>query len=205
MINEDKWVKSIPKINNKFGYEASQLDPNIWVATVHKEKSYKSLKNYSIIAILLISGLLLVPIVKNETRNLQKEINGLQASINEIKFNLDQAILDNEVITSPENISRLAKEYLDGDLVPYKKSQIKQLKTEEEALSELKEPSETIIKKKKSEKLKENIKLKVTKKIEQKKMEIQKLQELYNEPKKIPNELKNKVAKKIEKAKIELK
>ena len=33
-----------------------------------------------------------------------------------IKFNLKQAILDNEVITSPENISKLAKEYLNIDL-----------------------------------------------------------------------------------------
>ena len=205
MINKDEWINSLPNINNRSSQIESQLDYDKWINTIPKKNAYNSVKKYSLMAFLFIFGLLLVSAVKNETRNLQKIINNLEASIDEIRFNLDQATLDNEVITSPENISRLAKEYLDGDLVPYKKSQIKQLKTEEEALSELKEPSETIIKKKKSEKLKENIKLKVIKKIEQKKMEIQKLQELYNEPKKIPNELKNKVAKKIEKAKIELK
>ena len=68
-------------------------------------------------AVLFVCGLLFVSVIKNETRNLEKEINSLRASNNVIKFNLDQAILDNEVITSPENISRLAKEYLNTDLV----------------------------------------------------------------------------------------
>ena len=77
---------------------------------------------YSLITILFVSGLLLVSAIKNETRNLQREINILQASINEIKFNLDQALLDNEVMTSPENISKLANEYLEDDLKTYKKS-----------------------------------------------------------------------------------
>ena len=40
---------------------------------------------------------------------------------------MNQAILDNEVITSPENISRFAKEYLNTNFVFYKKSQIRQL------------------------------------------------------------------------------
>ena len=60
--------------------------------------------------VLFICGLLFVSVVKNETRNLQKEINNLEANINLIKFNLDQAILDHEVITSPENIS-FSKKY----------------------------------------------------------------------------------------------
>ena len=64
----------------------------------------------------------------------KKIINNLEASINVIKFNLDQAILDNEVITSPENISLLAKEYLNIDLVSYKISQIKQLNDEIKSL-----------------------------------------------------------------------
>ena len=72
----------------------------------------------------IVCGLLFVSVVKNETRNLQKEINNLETSINLIKFNLDQAFLDNEVITSPENISRLAKEYLNINFISYKRSQI---------------------------------------------------------------------------------
>ena len=77
--------------------------------------------------VLFVCGLLFVSVVKNGTRNLEKEINNLRASVNVVKFNLDQAILDNEVINSPENISRLAKEYLDIDFITYKKSQIRQL------------------------------------------------------------------------------
>ena len=76
---------------------------------------------------LFIFGLLFVSVVKNETRNLQKEINNLEASIGLIKFNLDQAVLDNEVITSPENVDRLAKLYLDSNFTFYRKSQIKEL------------------------------------------------------------------------------
>ena len=42
-------------------------------------------------------------------------------------------------------------------------------------------------------------------KVEEKKMEIQKLQELYSNPKTIPKEMKTQVAKKIKEKKVELK
>ena len=77
--------------------------------------------------VLFVCGLSFVSIVKNDTRNLEKKINNLRVTNAVIQFNLDQAILDHEVITSPENISRLAKEYLNNDLLFYKKSQIKNL------------------------------------------------------------------------------
>ena len=133
MINQDRWIDSLPKVNSKFTKGANELDPHRWVNTipvpnpVPKKNTYNSVKKYSLITILFVCGLLFVSVVKNETRNLQREINNLKASINAIKFNLKQAILDNEVITSPENISRLAKEYLNTNLITYKKSQIKNL------------------------------------------------------------------------------
>ena len=80
MINQDKWINSIPKINNKFDEKIKQLDSNRWVNTISKKttygskNSYGSVKKYSLTAILFVSGLLLVSAVKNETRNLQKEI-----------------------------------------------------------------------------------------------------------------------------------
>ena len=46
-------------------------------------------------------------------------------------MDLHRASLDHEVITSPENISRLAKEYLDSDFLTYNKSQIKSLDDQE--------------------------------------------------------------------------
>ena len=84
---------------------------------------------------LFICWFIIVSVVKNETRNLEKEINNLRASNNVIKYNLDQAILDNEVITSPENISKLAKEYLNKNFVSYKKSQIKKLEDDIKIIS----------------------------------------------------------------------
>ena len=44
-----------------------------------------------------------------------------------LKLDLHQETLDHEVITSPENLSQLAKEYLEINLVFYNKSQIRKL------------------------------------------------------------------------------
>ena len=117
MINQDKWINSLPKTNTEFNNTKIQLDHDRWTDTLAKKNTYNtvkkySLKKYSFMAFLFVFGLLFVSAVKNETRNLQKKINNLESSVGEIKYNLDQAILDNEVITSPENISLLAKEHL---------------------------------------------------------------------------------------------
>ena len=137
MINQDKWIGSIPKKIIKFNEEANQVDYYRWVNTIPKKDTYNNVAThnnvewkYSLVVVLFVCGLLFVSAVKNKTRNLEKEINSLRASNNVIKFNLDQAILDNEVITSPENISKLAQEYLNNNLIYYKKSQIKNLNEE---------------------------------------------------------------------------
>ena len=134
MINQGRWISSLPKMNSKLIGKENQLDHDKWINTIPKKKTHHSSKKYSLIAILFVCGLIFVSTVKNETRNLQKEINNLEASIKVIKFNLDQAILDNEVITSPENISRLAKEYLNTDFAVYKRSQIKNLNDKSEKI-----------------------------------------------------------------------
>ena len=204
MINQDKWISSLRKTNIKFDEKIIQVDHHRWENTIPKKDtcntvkkhSFNTVKKYSLMTILFVCGLLFVSAVKNETRNLEKEINNLRASNNVIKFNLDQAILDNEVITSPENIARLAEEYLNTDFISYKKSQIKHLD----------EHTETFTKtEKKNNNLKESIKLEITKKIEKKKTEIRKLQELYSNPESIPDEIKTQVATKIKKKKNELK
>ena len=210
MINQDKWINSIPKINNKFDEKIKQLDSNRWVNTISKKttygskNSYGSVKKYSLTAILFVSGLLLVSAVKNETRNLQKEINNLETSIDKAKFNLKQAILDNEVITAPENIFRLAKEYLNTSLVSYKRSQIKQLSDESEKFTKVNKIKKEKINKKKTKNLSDNIKTQVAKRIETKKTEMRKLQELYYNPKSIPKEIKTQVAVQIEEKKNEI-
>ena len=205
MINKDKWIGSLPGKNTRFSNTINQLDYDKWIKTIPKKKSHNSVRKYSLMSIVFVCGLLFVSVIKNETRNLQKEINNLETSINLIKFNLDQAFLDNEVITSPENISRLAKEYLNINFVSYKKNQIKRLGDGMDVISEPVEKDVSSKSVEKNEKLSENLKKGIAKKIEKKRTEIRKLQELYAQPETIPGEIKIQVAKKIKKKKTELK
>ena len=205
MINKDKWIGSLPGQNTRFSNTINQLDHDKWIKTISKKKSHNSVRKYSLMSIVFVCGLLFVSTIKNETRNLQKEINNLETSINLIKFNLDQAFLDNEVITSPENISRLAKEYLNINFVSYKKNQIKRLGDDMDIISETVEKDVSSKSVEKNEKLSVTLKKGIAKKIEKKKTEIRKLQQLYAQPETIPEEIKIQVAKKIKKKKIELK
>ena len=205
MINQDKWLNSLPKNKNITNDKIEQVDPNRWVNTISKNKTYNPIQKYSLMVILFVSSLFLISIVKNETRNLQKEINNLEASIKKINYNLDQAILDNEVITSPENISRLATEYLNINFVSYKKNQIKRLGDDMDIISEPVEKDVSSKSVEKNEKLSATLKKGIAKKIEKKRTEIRKLQQLYAQPETIPGEIKTQVAKKIKKKKIELK
>ena len=146
---------------------------------------------------MFVVGLVFVSAIKNATRNLQKEIYNLQASINILKSDLHQETLDYEVITSPENISKLARENLNLDLNPYKKSQIKKLNE--------RKISSNNTEKTKFENFPKKIKIKVAEKIKKKRKELKKLQELYSKPEELPSELKNQVSKKIKKTKFDLK
>ena len=182
MINKDKWIKSLPNNNSELIKESGKVDQYRWINTVSKEKPSVSIKKYTSMCILFVCGLLFVSIIKNETRNLEKEINELKAYNKETRFNLHQANLDNEVITSPENISLLAQKYLDISLDSYKKFQIKLLDEEKtgEIFKESNVENKTITKK---------VTKKIAKKIEEKKTELKKLQELYSKPETIPAEV----------------
>ena len=184
MINQDRWIKSLPGKNTNTSNLSNQLDHDKWINTIPKKNTTNPFQKYSAMTALFILGLLFVSVVKNETRNLQKEINNLESSVNIIKYNLDQAILDNEVITSPENISLMAKEYLNMNLISYKRSQIENLTNENDNFSK--------INKVKENNLSKNVKIKVKTSIEKKKKEIAKLQALYSNPKLIPGEIKKK-------------
>ena len=168
MINQDKWINTLPNINEKLSETTNQLDHGRWIDTIHKKNKYNSVKKYSLIITLFVCGLLFVSAVKNATRNLQKEINNLEVSINAIKFNLDQAILDHEVITSPENVSLLAEKYLNTNLVSYKRSQIKQLNNANKEYTKISKIIKEEGDKKKKKKFSDNIKTQVAKKIEKK-------------------------------------
>jgi len=208
MINQEKWISSIPKANHRhYEDETNQVDYDRWVKTIPKKNGYNSIKKYSFIATFFIVSLLLVSALKNETRILQKEINNLKASINIFKHNLDQATLDNEVITSPENISRLAKVNLNIELASYKRSQIKRLNNngDDETYADVRKITKKNNNKKKIDNLSTNIKTHVAKRINEKKLEIRKLQELYSNPNTIPSEVKTQINRQIKEKKIELK
>ena len=195
-------------VNTMWNQEKSKLDPYRWVNTLPSysiQNSHIPTKKYFIGVLLFVFGLIFVSVIKNETRNLQKEISALKKSNNVLKFNLSQATLDHEVISSPENISRLAKEYLESELIPYNKYQIKHIDEKELILTRFeKTESEKFFQHKKS-KYTDKGKLKVAKKIEIKKKELKKLQENYSKPKKLPTNIKLRVTEKIETKKSELK
>ena len=128
---------------NYIDNEEYRLDPDRW--SIPRKKINNSIKKYMFTATFFIMGIILVSVIKNETRMIQREINSLRVSINEIKSNLYEANLDHQVITSPENVDRLAKLYLDSNFTFYKKSQIKELS--EAKLKKTKPKKEKIVKK----------------------------------------------------------
>ena len=231
-IDPNRWIGTLPTVNAKTNQEKYESnDPNELVDASPQLNKNKSITKYSLTIILFILGLVFVSTIKNETRNLQKEINNLKASINSLELDLHWATLDYAVITSPENISRLSKEYLETDLVPYKKSQIKKLDKEVKTLTSLEKTkykknfkknnkevtgkkniriaTNTSLKKLQEfystpGELKSRVKILIAKKIESKKIGLEKLQKLYSNPKKLPGEVKLLIGKRIETTKNEL-
>ena len=134
--------------------------------------------------------------VKEETRNLQKEVDHLMSSINILKSDLHKSTLDYDVITSPDNIKSLAEKYLESNLVYYKKSQIERINPNEIKNNNKITSEKNFIK---------DGKIKITKKIQQKKIELRKLQQLYKNPEELPDAIKTRIVKKISSKKEEIK
>ena len=226
-MDPNKWLNTIPFIGTKSNQEKYKLDSDRWVNTlprkddnalvlkdknvlilsnaVYSNPKSSSVKKYSLTIIVFVVGLMLVSVIKNGTRNLQKEISNLQTSIKALKLDLHQTVLEYEVITSPENVSRLAKKYLESDFAFYKKSQIKQLNGKEKTLAKLEEKKHKNIFKEKSKVKTDEIKLLVVRRIEKTKTELKKLQELYATPEKLPDEIRLQISKKIETKRNQLK
>ena len=91
-----------------------------------------------LILITLISGLIFTSLVKNKTRLLEKELLYLDNEINSLNFNLNEASLDFEYLTTPKRISLLAKNFLNENFMYYKESQIKKSIKPEKDLAILK-------------------------------------------------------------------
>ena len=198
-IDPNKWIKTLPNNNLNDKSNENNADHEKWISTIPKKNNIKFKKYYFSLTIIII-GLVSVSAIKNKTRNLQKEISSLHASIDILKKDLHKSTLEHEFITSPENITLLAKEYLELELTTYRAEQIKHLENKNLELI-ISEP----VKKDEKKKLSESIKSQVAKKIKKKKNELAKLKKRYKNPETIPGEVKAEVAKKIEAKKIELK
>jgi|TARA_B110000438_G_scaffold20803_1_gene18980 hypothetical protein len=190
-INFNKWIKTLTfaKAADEDNYNSNSEK---WIYTPPIEKKNNSIKNYSVVAILFVCGLMFVSVIKNETRQYQKKIDIFQKSINNIKVELHQETLDNEIITAPENLVLLAKENLESNFIFYKKSQINGLDNEKSYI------------KISNKNLTPDIRQNIVKKIKEKKDELTKLKKIYSNPKEIPNEIKTSLAQKIEKKKQEI-
>lgn len=199
------WVETLPKSKKNLKEENYDLNANKWINSIPKKRTNFSKIKYSFTILLFVSSLLAVPLIKNETRKLQKEINNLQVSINDIKVDLHQEALDYEVITSPENIYRLAEEYLENDLIFYSKNQIKKLNKEDSILSLKQEINNEKKFFNKTYKVTNKIKNEMVKTVKEKKENIKKVQQLYSEPEKLPSEIKSQVSKKIQNTKSSIK
>ena len=198
-LNPNVWVNTLPKQQNKNDKANYNLDEEKWINTIQKRKTPFGKKKYFVTLILFIFSVVGIISIKNETRNLQKEINNLHASINTIRMNLHQETLEHEFITSPENIYVLAKKYLEIDLTTYRKSQFKSLNGKEEVSSTDKK---FVSRNKKS--MSDNLKSKISKKIKQKKNNIKNRKAFYCDPVNLPGEIKTKFSKKIKKTKKNL-
>lgn len=191
------WLDTLPNIKKTNREENYNLDSERWVNTLPAKKTKNRIRGYLITVTFIVFGLILVPVIKNKTRSLQKEINKLHVSINEIKSDLHKAELDYEVITSPKNISNLAKEYLESDLVHYNKSQIKEIGEEDNLYTKL----QVIENGNKIEKITNKAKKSIKKKIEKQKAELKKLEDIYANPSSLPKEVKLQIAQRIENTK----
>lgn len=199
MIDNEKWLNTLNNAKKNTDKIENQLDPDKWIDTLPKSKKQNSIKKYSLTATIFIIGLIFVSVIKNETRGLQKEIFNLHASINKIKLDLHNASLDHEVITSPGNISKLAKKHLETELFIYEKSQIKNINQVERDISKANK------KENKVKKLSKKVKTKIEDEIKVKKNELKKLQVIAKNPGELPGEIKLQIVKKIETKKEEIK
>ena len=203
MMDADRWINTLHSSRNRRENETTvQIDENRWTRTISKPNTiFKPRKNdfikkYSFTTILFVCGLIFVSMVKEETRNLQKEVDHLMSSINILKSDLHKSTLDYDVITSPDNIKSLAEKYLESNLVYYKKSQIERINPNEIKNNNKITSEKNFIK---------DGKIKITKKIQQKKIELRKLQQLYKNPEELPDAIKTRIVKKISSKKEEIK
>ena len=58
MINQDKWISSLPGKNTRSGNTTNQLDHDRWINTIPKKDTHNPFKKYSLMTILFVESLI---------------------------------------------------------------------------------------------------------------------------------------------------
>ena len=56
MINNDKWIGSLPKINLGSSDKKNQINHEKWINTIQKKSSKHSMQKYSLVVVLFFCG-----------------------------------------------------------------------------------------------------------------------------------------------------
>jgi cell division protein FtsL len=84
-------------------------------------------KNISIIVFVVVFGTICVSYIKNKTRDLEKEILKLKQDQLELAEKLKNEKLENNYLSAPERVKKLAKLHLSQDYIEMDKTNFKYL------------------------------------------------------------------------------
>jgi cell division protein FtsL len=84
-------------------------------------------KNILIIAFVILFGTICVSYIKNKTRDLEKEILKLKQDQLELTDKLKNEKLENNYLSAPERVKKLAKLHLSQDYIEMDKTNFKYL------------------------------------------------------------------------------
>lgn len=84
-------------------------------------------KNISIIVFIVVFGTICVSYIKNKTRDLEKEILKLKQDQLELAEKLKNEKLENNYLSAPERVKKLAKLHLSQDYIEMDKNNFKYL------------------------------------------------------------------------------
>jgi len=84
-------------------------------------------KNISIIVFIVVFGTICVSYIKNKTRDLEKEILKLKQDQLELTEKLKNEKLENNYLSAPERVKKLAKLHLSQDYIEMDKTNFKYL------------------------------------------------------------------------------
>lgn len=88
-------------------------------------------KSFIIPLILLVFGISFTSFYKNKSKNLEEKIAKKKGDIYELRKSNELELKENIFLKSPENIKKLANEYLDKDYIFFEKKNIEYLEINE--------------------------------------------------------------------------